>query len=170
VGRVQATLNVERQRLHETLQRLLEQNRALQREVDQMKVTLASGGPAGAADEAAEVAGVKVLVRGPQEGLDKDAVRALVDRSRQRLPSGVIVQWAVRDDRVTVTASVSRDLIPPLHAGEIVKELALLFDGRGGGKPDMAEAGGKSPADLKGARGRTLEAVERVIRRVGAAR
>ena len=170
VGRVQATLNVERQRLHETLQRLLEQNRALQREVDQMKVTLASAGPAGAADEAAEVAGVKVLVRGPQEGLDKDAVRALVDRSRQRLPSGVIVQWAVRDDRVTVTASVSRDLIPPLHAGEIVKELALLFDGRGGGKPDMAEAGGKSPADLKGARGRTLEAVERVIRRVGAAR
>ena len=170
VGRVQATLNVDRQRLHETLQRLLDQNRALQREVDQIKVTLAAGGPAGAADEAAEVAGVKVLVRGPQEGLDKDAVRALVDRSRQRLPSGVIVQWAVRDDRVTVTASVSRDLIPPLHAGEIVKELALLFDGRGGGKPDMAEAGGKSPADLQGARGRTLEAVERVIRRVGAAR
>ncbi|HEV8702484.1 MAG TPA: alanine--tRNA ligase [Candidatus Polarisedimenticolia bacterium] len=170
VGRVQATLNVERQRLHETLQHLLEQNRALQREVDQIKVTLAAGGPAAAADETADVAGVKVLVRGPQEGLDKDAVRALVDRSRQRLPSGVIVQWAVRDDRVTVTASVSRDLIPPLHAGEIVKELALLFDGRGGGKPDMAEAGGKSPADLKGTRGRTLEAVERVIRRVGAAR
>jgi alanyl-tRNA synthetase len=170
VGRVQATLNVERQRLHEALQRVLEQNRSLQREIDQIKVTLAAGGPAGAGDEVAEVAGVKVLVRGPQEGLDKDAVRALVDRSRQRLPSGVIVQWAVRDDRVTVTASVSRDLIPPLHAGEIVKELARLFDGRGGGKPDMAEAGGRSPEDLMGARGRTLEAVERVIRRVGAAR
>ncbi len=170
VGRVQSTLNVERQRLHETLQRVLEQNRSLQREIDQIKVTLAASGPAGAGDDVAEVAGVKVLVRGPQEGLDKDAVRALVDRSRQRLPSGVIVQWAVRDDRVTVTASVSRDLIPPLHAGEIVKELALLFDGRGGGKPDMAEAGGRSPADLNGARGRTLEAVERVIRRGGAAR
>ncbi len=170
VGRVQSALNVERQRLHEALQRLLEQNRSLQREIDQIKVTLAAGGPSGAGDEVAQVAGVKVLVRGPQEGLDKDAVRALVDRSRQRLPSGVIVQWAVRDDRVTVTASVSRDLIPPLHAGEIVKELALLFDGRGGGRPDMAEAGGRSPADLKGARGRTLEAVERVIRRAGAAR
>ena len=113
---------------------------------------------------------MKVLVRGPQEGLDKDAVRALVDRSRQRLPSGVIVQWAVRDDRVTVTTSVSRDLIPPLHAGDIVKELARLFDGRGGGKPDMAEAGGRSPGDLSAARDRTLEIVERFIRKVGAAR
>ncbi|MEK7799992.1 MAG: alanine--tRNA ligase-related protein, partial [Acidobacteriota bacterium] len=170
VGRVQATLNVDRQRLHDALQRVLEQNRALQREIEQMKIAMAAGGAAGAEDEIAEVAGVKVLVRGPQEGLDKDAVRALVDRSRQRLPSGVIVQWAVRDDRVTVTASVSRDLIPPLHAGEIVKELARLFDGRGGGRPDMAEAGGRSPEDLMGARGRTLEAVERVIRRVGTAR
>jgi len=65
---------------------------------------------------------------------------------------------------------VSRDLIPPLHAGEIVKELAGLFDGRGGGRPDMAEAGGRRPGDLKAARGRTLEMVERVIRKVGAAR
>jgi alanyl-tRNA synthetase len=170
VGRVQATLNVDRQRLHDALQRVLEQNRALQREIEQMKIAMAAGGAAGAEEEIAEVAGVKVLVRGPQEGLDKDAVRALVDRNRQRLPSGVIVQWAVRDDRVTVTASVSRDLIPPLHAGDIVKELARLFDGRGGGKPDMAEAGGRSPGDLKGVRGRTLEVVEKVIRRAGAAR
>ncbi|OLC56341.1 MAG: hypothetical protein AUH92_00330 [Acidobacteria bacterium 13_1_40CM_4_69_4] len=81
----------------------------------------------------------------------------------------MIVQWAVRDDRVTVTASVSKDLIPPLHAGEIVGELARLFDGRGGGKPDMAEAGGRTPGDLEAARGRTLEIVEKVIRRVGAA-
>ena len=80
------------------------------------------------------------------------------------------MQWAVRDERVTVTASVSRDLIPPLHAGDIVQELARLFDGRGGGRPDMAEAGGRSPADLKAVRDRTLEIVETVIRRVGAAR
>ncbi len=170
VERVQATLNVERRRVHETLQRLLEQNRALQREIDRLKVAMAAGGPGGAEEAIEDVAGVKVLVRGPQEGLDKDAVRSLVDSSRRRLPSGVIVQWAVRDERLTVTASVSKDLIPPLHAGEIVKELALLFDGRGGGRPDMAEAGGKSPDDLKAARDRTLEVVERVIRRVGAAR
>jgi alanyl-tRNA synthetase len=170
VEKVQSTLNVERTKVPETLARLLDQNRALQREIDRLKVAMAAGGPGGAEEEIREVAGVRVLVRGPQEGLDKDAVRALVDRSRQRLPSGVIVQWAVRDDRVTVTASVSRDLIPPLHAGEFVKELARLFDGRGGGKPDLAEAGGRSPGDLKAARDRTLEVVEKVIRRVGASR
>jgi alanyl-tRNA synthetase len=170
VERVQSTLNVERRKVHETLQRLLEQNRALQREIDRLKVAMAAGGAGGAEEAIEEVAGVKVLVRGPQEGLDKDAVRSLVDSSRRRLPSGVIVQWAVRDERLTVTASVSKDLIPPLHAGEIVKEIALLFDGRGGGRADMAEAGGKCPDDLKVARDRTLEVVERVIRRVGAAR
>ncbi len=170
VETVQSTLNVERPRVYEALVRLLEQNRSLQREVERLKVTMAAGGPGGAEDDVREAAGIKVLVRGPQEGLDKDAVRALVDTSRRRLPSGVIVQWAVRDERVTVTASVSKDLIPPLHAGEIVQELARLFDGRGGGRPDMAEAGGRSPGDLKPVRDRTLEIVEKVIRRVGAAR
>ncbi|HYS05845.1 MAG TPA: alanine--tRNA ligase [Candidatus Dormibacteraeota bacterium] len=170
VETVQSALNVEKPKVHETLVRLLEQNRSLQREIERLKVTMAAGGPGGAEEDVREAAGIKVLVRGPQEGLDKDAVRALVDASRRRLPSGVIVQWAVRDERVTVTASVSRDLIPPLHAGDIVQELARLFDGRGGGRPDMAEAGGRSPADLKAVRDRTLEIVETVIRRVGAAR
>ncbi|PYT15320.1 MAG: alanine--tRNA ligase [Acidobacteria bacterium] len=171
VERVQTTLNVDRHGLHESLQRVLEQNRSLQREIDSLKLQMAAGsGAADGEDEIREVAGVKVMVRGPQEGLDKDSVRALVDHSRRRLPTGVIVQWSVREDRVTVTVSVSRDLIPPLHAGEIVKELAGLFDGRGGGRPDMAEAGGRRPDDLKAARGRTLEMVEKIIRKVGAAR
>jgi alanyl-tRNA synthetase len=115
-----------------------------------------------------DLGGVRVLVRGPQRDLDKDAVRALVDRSRRRVPSGVIVQWAQRDDRITVTASVSRDLIPRLHAGEIVRSLAGLFDGKGGGKPDMAEAGGRLPGAFAGARDRTFEIVERHIRDRGA--
>ena len=170
VETVQSTLNVDKQRVHEALVRLLEQNRSLQREIERLKVTVAAGGPAGAEDEIREAAGIKVLVRGPQEGLEKDALRALVDASRRRLPSGIIVQWAARDGRVTVTASVSRDLIPPLHAGEIVQELARLFDGRGGGRADMAEAGGRSPGDLRPLREQTLGIVETIIRRVGAAR
>jgi alanyl-tRNA synthetase len=170
VDRLQAALNVERRRLQETLQRLLEQNRTLQKEVDRLKVEMAAGGAAPGEEELRDLEGVKVLVRGPQKGLDKDAVRALVDRSRRRVPSGVIVQWAERDDRITVTASVSRDLIPRLHAGTIVRELAVLFEGRGGGKPDMAEAGGKRPESLGPARDRTFEIVGRVIRGAGAAR
>ncbi len=167
VDRLQGALNVERRKLQETLARLLEQNRALQREVEDLKVSAAAGGNGPADDELRDVSGVKVLVRGPQEGLDKDALRALVDRSRARVPSGVIVQWGLRDDRATVTASVSRDLIPPLHAGEIVKELAALIDGRGGGRPDMAEAGGRNSEAVRTARERTFEIVEKVIRRAG---
>src|SRR5207249_6824711 len=72
VETVQSTLNVERPKVHETLVRLLEQNRSLQREVERLKVTMAAGGPGGAEDDVREAAGIKVLVRGPQEGLDKD--------------------------------------------------------------------------------------------------
>jgi alanyl-tRNA synthetase len=168
VDRLQAALNVDRRRLDETLLRLLEQNRALQKEVDRLKVEMAAGAGAAADEELRDLGGVRVLVRGPQRDLDKDAVRALVDRSRRRVPSGVIVQWAQRDDRITVTASVSRDLIPRLHAGEIVRSLAGLFDGKGGGKPDMAEAGGRLPGAFAGARDRTFEIVERHIRDRGA--
>jgi alanyl-tRNA synthetase len=107
---------------------------------------------------------VRLLVPRVQTGLDKNAVRALVDRSRERLKSGVIVQWALQEDRVNVTTSVSRDLIPPLHAGEIVKALAPLVDGRGGGRAEMAEAGGRKVGDLEQVRARSLEIVEGLIR------
>ena len=161
---VQAALNTERARVGASLVRLLEQNRALQREVDRLKVAMAAGAGSGAADEVRTIAGVPVMVRGPQEGLDKDALRALLDKSRERLPSGVIVQWALLDDTtVNVMTSVSRDLVPRLHAGTIVRELALIFGGRGGGKPERAEAGGRSPGDLAAARDRTFAILEKVI-------
>ncbi|MEE9291973.1 MAG: alanine--tRNA ligase [Acidobacteriota bacterium] len=170
VDGLQSALNVERARLGDTLASLLDQNRSLKREVEKLKVSLASGGSGEAREEIREIDGVKVMVRGPQDGLEKGALRALVDRSRERLPSGVIVQWARREGRATVTTSVSRDLIPPLHAGAIVKELAALIDGRGGGKPDLAEAGGKDSGDLGEARDRTFEIVEGAIRGKGRSR
>jgi len=170
VDTVQSALNVDRSKVHETLRHLLEQNRSLQREVEKLKVAVASGGSGSAEDDLTQVDGIPVLVRGPQDGLDKDAVRALVDRSRQRLPKGIIVQWAVRGESITVTASVSKDLIPRLHAGEIVKELAALFEGRGGGRPDMAEAGGRRPGNLAAVRDRTLEILRRIVSRKEATR
>jgi alanyl-tRNA synthetase len=171
VDRLQSALNVERQRLHEALLRLVEQNRALSREVEKLKVDAAAGGGPGRAEpEVREVEGVKLLVPPPQAGLDKTAVRALVDRNRERLPSGVIVQWARQDDRAQVTVSVSKDLTSRLHAGEIVKALAPLVNGRGGGRADMAEAGGRSDSDLDSVRARSLTILDRVIREARAAR
>jgi alanyl-tRNA synthetase len=162
---VTATLHVDRAAAPEALARLVEQNRSLQREIERLKVAIASGEGGGGTDEVREVAGVRVMVPRVQRGLDKGALRALVDRNRERLPSGVIVQWAAQEeDRVQVTTSVSKDLIPPLHAGEIVKALAPLVDGRGGGRADMAEAGGRRTGDLEGVRERSIPILENLIR------
>ena len=163
---VTAALHVDRAGAPEALLRLVEQNRSLQREIERLKVAIASGeGGGGGGEEVREVAGVHVLVPKVQRGLDKGALRALVDRNRERLPSGVIVQWAAQEeDRVQVTTSVSKDLIPPLHAGEIVKALAPLVDGRGGGRADMAEAGGRRTGDLEGVREKSIPILENLIR------
>ena len=168
---VQSALNVDRQAAPGTVARLLEQNKTLAREVERLRVEIAAGGEAGpAGEDVREVAGVRLLVPRVQTGLDKSAVRALVDKNRERLPSGVIVQWALQEDRANVTTSVSRDLIPPLNAGEIVKVLAHLVDGRGGGRADMAEAGGRKVDDLDQVVVRTWEIVEGLIREARAGR
>jgi alanyl-tRNA synthetase len=104
------------------------------------------------------------LVARVQTGLDKSAVRALVDRTRKTMPSGVIVQWVIQEDSVNVTTSVSKDLIPPLHAGEIVRALAPLVEGRGGGRADMAEAGGRRAGDLEEIRRQSVAILESLIR------
>jgi alanyl-tRNA synthetase len=171
LSHVQSALNVERSTLPDVLTRVLEQNRALLREIEKLKVAAAAGSPGDKpAGEMQEVGGVRVLVPRVQTGLDKSAVRALVDKTRERLPSGVIVQWALQDDRVNVTTSVSKDLIPPLHAGDIVKALAPLVDGRGGGRADMAEAGGRKVADVEAVRTRSIEIVATLIREARAGR
>ncbi len=166
---LQAALNVERQAIPDVLRRLLEQNRTLLREVERLQVEMAAGTGAGET-EVHDIEGVKVMVPAVQSGLDRSAVRALVDRNRERLRSGVIVQWAQNDDRMNVTTSVSRDLTGRLNAGEIVKALAPLVGGRGGGKADMAEAGGRGAGDLEAIRARTLEIVGDFIRGGGTTR
>ncbi|HYV85330.1 MAG TPA: alanine--tRNA ligase [Patescibacteria group bacterium] len=171
LSHVQSALHVERDTVTDVLVRVLEQNRALQREIEKLKVAAAAATPAEKpAGELQEIGGVRVLVPRVQTGLDKSAVRALVDKTRERLPSGVIVQWALQDDRVNVTTSVSKDLIPPLHAGDIVKALAPLVDGRGGGRADMAEAGGRKVGDVEEVRTRSIEIVATIVREARAGR
>jgi alanyl-tRNA synthetase len=161
----QSVLNADRHAVPEAVSRLVEQNRALARELERLKVKLAAGAGAGpAAEDIREVSGVRLLVARVQTGLDKSAVRALVDRTRETMPSGVIVQWVLQEDSVNVTTSVSKDLIPPLHAGEIVRALAPLVEGRGGGRADMAEAGGRRAGDLEEIRRRSVAILESLIR------
>ena len=81
-------------------------------------------------------------------GLGKDELRQLADAHRDRIKTGVVVIGSVEDGRVSLVVAVTKDLVPKVHAGNIVKELAPAIGGRGGGRPDFAEAGGNLPDQM----------------------
>jgi alanyl-tRNA synthetase len=131
------------------VQRLLADAKRLGREVDQLKMKLALGGGsrAGSQDTPLEIEGVKLLTK-RVSGLEKAALRGLSDTLRDRLGSGVVVLASENDGKVALVVSVSRDLTARVKAGTLVKELAPIVGGGGGGRPDFAEAGGKDPAKI----------------------
>src|SRR5690606_22602805 len=107
------------------------------------KMAAALGGPPGAqaGDDAVEVAGIKLVAR-EVSGLDKDGLRALVDRQRDRIKSGVVILASPAGGKVTLVVGVTPDLTKKVPAGQLVKQLAPIIGGGGGGRPDFAEAGG----------------------------
>ena len=120
----------------------------LARELQQAKTKAAmGGGGAGGAVESVQVAGVTLVAR-QVEGLDKDGLRALVDRHRDQIKSGVVVLAAPADGKVLIVAGVTPDLVKRIPAGQVVKQLAPIVGGGGGGRPDFAEAGGKDPSKI----------------------
>jgi alanyl-tRNA synthetase len=146
------TLNSTPDQAAEVLQRLQLEGRRLAREVDQLKMKLAlSGGGSrqtGGADEAPQdVSGVKLIAR-RVEGLERTALRGLSDSLRDRLGSGVIVIASDHEGKVSLVVSVTKDLTGRIQAGRLVKDLAPIVGGGGGGRPDFAEAGGKDPSRI----------------------
>jgi alanyl-tRNA synthetase len=145
------------------LQRLLEHMRDLEREVDVLKGRLASARTQDLLEGVTEVRGVRVLTL--QEGnLNQKDLRALVDMAKERLRSGVVVAATVADGKVALVTGVTPDLTPRVHAGELAKAVAALLDGSGGGRPDLAQAGGKSPEKLPAALAQVPALVEGQLR------
>ena len=85
------------------------------------------------------------LARRKVSGLDKDALRGLSDSLKAKIKSGVVVIASDSDGKVQIVVSVTADLVGRIKAGQIVKEIAPIVGGGGGGRPDFAEAGGKQP-------------------------
>jgi alanyl-tRNA synthetase len=133
----------------EIVQRLQADSKRLAKEIEQLKMKQALGGGATASgqDEAHEVKGVKVVAR-RVSGLEKGALRGLSDSLRDRLGSGVVVLASENDGKVALVVSVTKDLTSRIQAGRIVKEIAPIVGGGGGGRPDFAEAGGKDPSRI----------------------
>ena len=143
-----ATLNARPSELGARIGALQEESRRLSRELQQAKMKAAMGsGTSGSADEAIEIAGVKVVAR-EVGGLDKDGLRTLVDQHRDRIKSGVVILAAPSDGKVSVVVGVTPDLTKRVPAGQLVKQLAPMVGGAGGGRPDFAEAGGKDPSKI----------------------
>ncbi len=132
----------------DTIEKLQAEAKKLAREVSQLKTKLAmGGGAAGQADEAVDVGGVK-LARRKVANLDKDALRGLADSLKATIGSGVVVIASESDGKVQVVVSVTPDLTGRVKAGAMVKALAPIVGGGGGGRPDFAEAGGKLPEKI----------------------
>jgi alanyl-tRNA synthetase len=113
-----------------------------------------------------DVDGVKVV--GARVDLrDAKAMRELGDHLRDRLKSGVVVLASGEGDRVTWVTMVTKDLTSKLHAGHLVRELATATGGSGGGRPDVAEAGGKDPSKIPGALGILPSLVRHQLSRQG---
>jgi alanyl-tRNA synthetase len=151
---VLSVLNVPIESAVDSVQRLQADVRRLGRDIEQlkMKVALGSGaraaaGAASAGEDTTEVAGVKMIAR-RVEGLEKGALRTLSDSLRDRLGSGVVVLASENDGKVALVVAVTKDLVSRIHAGRLVKDLAPLVGGGGGGRPDLAEAGGKDPSGI----------------------
>ncbi len=140
-----------------------EELRKLRRELDQARMKSASSATENAAASAVEVKGIKVLAQ-RVSGLDRNQMRQLVDTLRARLGSGVVVLGAATDDgKVALIAGVTKDLTGRIQAGKVVGALAAKVGGKGGGRPDLAEAGGNDPSHLDAALGATKDVVSELV-------
>ena len=126
---------------------LRSENRELEKEIARLKQKLATGAGTDLTAEAVEVAGIKVLAANV-EGADAKSLRDVLDQVKNKLGSGVILLSAVTDDKVALTAGVTKDLTDRVKAGDLMREFATRLGGKGGGRPDMAQGGGSDVAAL----------------------
>ncbi len=129
---------------------LVERTRTLERELAALRRKLASGGGRDILQEAQVVNGINV-VAARVDGADAKALRDTADQLKSKLGSGVVVLGAVEGEKVFLVASVTQDLAGRLKAGELIKPVAELCGGRGGGRPDFAQAGGTKPDQVDAA-------------------
>jgi len=132
-----------------------------EQELETLKARLASGGSGGSAGETRTVAGVTVYTQ-RVDGVEMNDLRALADSVRDKLKSGVIALGSVKDGKASLLLAVTKDLSARFPAGELIKPLAAEIGGTGGGRPEMAQAGGKQTDRLDAALARTVAEVERV--------
>jgi alanyl-tRNA synthetase len=155
-------LKSEPAQLETRLQRLLERQKELEREVETLQARLNANRSLQLLDQAVEVDGVRLLAA-RVDGLDGKQLRELADQLRERLGSGVIALGAKEGDKASLLVAVTRDLTARVQAGALIKPLAETVGGRGGGRPDLAQAGGSDPGQIDAALARAPQLLAELL-------
>jgi alanyl-tRNA synthetase len=132
------------EQLRERLDKLLKEQRQKDREIEALKSRLLSAQSEDLLSGVKEINGARVLVREVQADSPKD-LRDFADRIKEKLPSGIIILGARKDDKAMLLCMVTKDLVNRFRAGEIISRLSQMLGGKGGGRPDMAQGGGSRP-------------------------
>ena len=164
VDELSSGLRTSRTELPSIIGRLQDELKKARRDVDDLKLKIASGavGASANGDESRDVSGVKVLAR-EASGLDAAAMRQLSDTLLARIKSGVVVLGRSSDGKVSLIVRTSADLTSKVPAGQVIKELAPIVGGKGGGKADMAEGGGSQPEKLSDALEQSYGVIEKLL-------
>ncbi|HEY6384905.1 MAG TPA: alanine--tRNA ligase [Candidatus Acidoferrum sp.] len=150
LSEVASRLNTSEDSVLATVEKLSAAVKQLEKELEGQKRKGALGQLDQLATQVQTIKGVK-LIAGEVSGTDKESLRQLVDSLRQKLGSGVVALGTVEEGKVALIAGVTKDLTAKVHAGKLIQALAKMVGGSGGGRPDLAEAGGKDTSALKSA-------------------
>jgi alanyl-tRNA synthetase len=164
IGQVTSNLRTSRAELPAMIGKLQDELKKARREADELRLKIATGAAGSSAsngDDVREINGVRVQAR-EASGLDAAGMRQLSDTLLARIKSGVVVVGRSNDGKASLIVRTSDDLTKKIPAGQVIKELAPIIGGKGGGKPDMAEGGGNQPEKL----GEALEASYGVVERL----
>jgi alanyl-tRNA synthetase len=164
IDEVAGNLRTSRAELTNVIARLQDELKRARREADDLRLKIASGAVNSATngDESREVAGVRVLAK-EASGLDAAGMRQLSDTLLARIKSGVVVLGRSNDGKASLIVRTSEDLTKRVPAGQVIKELAPIIGGKGGGKPDMAEGGGPQPEKLAEALEASYGVIEKML-------
>ena len=144
----------------ERLEKLLSRQHELEKQLDQLRGQLAGSQSDAITSQVRQTNGVNVIAS-RVEGVDQKALREMADTLRDKHQPAVVVLGATNGAKVSLLAAVSKDLVQQYHAGKIIKEIAPLVGGGGGGRPDFAQAGGKDPTRLDEALQKVYELIEK---------
>ena len=163
VARIADALKAGRDDVERKIEQLLTRARTLEKEVAQLQAKLATGGGDDLAAKALSINGAHVLAA-RLDGTDAKGLRDAVDKLKDKLGSAAIVLAAASDSKVTLITGVTKDLTGKIHAGELANHIAQQLGGKGGGRPDMAQAGGNDPSKLDAALAQVPEWVAGVLK------